>query len=114
MAAAPVVDPARWWKALNDAELDSLVERAIKANPDLEIALARLQSARTFEIGVIGHALPGADATGGGGKGTGADLSRGRSGPELVSADTTHGLSQVSEVAGFEVFGSPRSVLVAD
>lgn len=101
-ATAPAVDPARWWRSLNDAELDSLIERAIKANPDLQIALTRLQAARTFESAIIGRALPSAEATAGGGKGTGTDLSRGRAGPELISADTTHGLSQVSEVAGFD------------
>jgi NodT family efflux transporter outer membrane factor (OMF) lipoprotein len=101
-ATTPAVDPARWWRTLNDAELDSLIERAIKANPDLEIALARLQAARTFESGIVGRALPSVEATAGGGKGTGTDLSRGRAGPELSSADTTHGLSQVSAVAGFD------------
>ena len=118
-ATGPAVDPARWWRALNDAELESLIDRAIKSNPDLEIALARLQAARTFESGVVGHALPTVEATAGGGKGTGTDLSRGRAGPGLVSADTTHGLSQVSEVAGFEavweldVFGRYRREIQA-
>lgn len=117
--AAPAVDVARWWRALNDAELDSLVDRAIKSNPDLEIALARLQAARTFESGVVGRALPTVEATAGGGKGTGTDLARGRAGPELVSADTTHGLSQVTELAGFEavweldVFGRYRREIQA-
>jgi NodT family efflux transporter outer membrane factor (OMF) lipoprotein len=118
-AATPVVDPTRWWRALNDQELDSLIERAIKSNPDLEIALARLQAARTFESAVVGRALPTVVATAGGGKGTGTDLARGRAGPGLVSADTTRGLSQVSELAGFEavweldVFGRYRREIQA-
>lgn len=37
---------AQWWKSLNDAELNSLVERALAANPDLDAARARLRSAR--------------------------------------------------------------------
>ena len=54
-AHAPTApDPATWWRALNDPELDSLVERAIKSNPDLEIALTRLQQARNYEAVVVG------------------------------------------------------------
>src|SRR3974390_2563322 len=45
--AAPAPDLATWWHALQDPVLDSLVERAVKANPDVEIALSRLQAART-------------------------------------------------------------------
>ena len=75
-AAAP--DPATWWHALNDPELDSLVERAIKSNPDLEIALTRLQQARNYEAVVAGHALPEVDASGAAAKGTGNDLTKGR------------------------------------
>ena len=37
---------------------DSLVDRALESNLDLEIALTRLQEARTQEIVVIGEALP--------------------------------------------------------
>src|SRR5690242_14865352 len=48
-AGHETIDPAKWWHALNDAELDSLIDRAIQANPSLEIALTRLQEARTFE-----------------------------------------------------------------
>ncbi|MGB6543798.1 MAG: hypothetical protein WBF03_23355, partial [Xanthobacteraceae bacterium] len=29
------VDPARWWRALHDGELNSLIERAIAASPTL-------------------------------------------------------------------------------
>jgi len=59
-----------WWKSLRDPELDSLVDRAIESNLDLEIALTRLQEARTQELVVIGEALPASGATGGGGIGT--------------------------------------------
>ena len=63
-----------WWKSLCDPELDSLVDRAIESNLDLEIALTRLQEARTQELVVIGEALPASGATGGGGIGTGTNL----------------------------------------
>src|SRR3978361_2571109 len=47
-AARPVagVDLAQWWRSFRDPHLVSLVERSIAANPDLAIALARLQHDR--------------------------------------------------------------------
>src|SRR5271155_2403340 len=33
------VDVAQWWKVLDDETLNGLIDRAIKANPQLEIAL---------------------------------------------------------------------------
>lgn len=68
-AAGADVDLSTWWRALNDEELNSLVERAIKSNFDLAIALDRLQQARTYEVAVIGHALPEVDASGAAGRG---------------------------------------------
>ena len=112
-------DLASWWNALNDEELDSLIDRAVQANPDIEVALARLQAARTFEIGVIGRALPEAAASGAAGRGTGSDLTRGRASPGLVSADNTHALTQISEIGGFDavweldVFGKYRREIQA-
>ena len=41
-------DLTQWWRALHDTELDSLIARALEANLDLEIALERLQAARTL------------------------------------------------------------------
>ena len=35
-----------WWKQFNDAELDSLIDRALQSNLSLHIALARVQEAR--------------------------------------------------------------------
>ncbi len=49
------------------AELDSLVERAVKSNLDMEMALDRLQQARAYEAVIMGYALPEVDASGGGG-----------------------------------------------
>ena len=40
--AAAGVDLAAWWRSLDDVELNSLVERAVKSNLDLQIALDRL------------------------------------------------------------------------
>jgi NodT family efflux transporter outer membrane factor (OMF) lipoprotein len=110
----PPVDLATWWRALNDAELDSLVERAVKSNLDLEIALDRLQQARTYEAVVLGHALPDVDASAAAGRGTGSDLTKGRADAGLRSADTGTGLQQISTIAGFDavwqldIFGKYR------
>ena len=96
------VDPAKWWHALNDVQLDSLIDRAIQANPGLEIALTRLQEARTFETVVAGRALPDLEASAGAGRGTGTNLARGRIAPPLNAASNTTGLRHVTSIAGFD------------
>ena len=102
--ATPVSAPdlATWWRALDDAELDSLVERAIRSNPDLQIALTRLQQARTYETGIVGAALPEVDASAAAGRGTGSDLTKGRADQALRSADNGTGLQHINTIAGFD------------
>ena len=113
-AAATAVDPAQWWHALNDPELDSLIERAVRANPDIEIALTRLQEARTAQAGLASSLLPEAGAGAGAAHGTGSDLTRGRAPQALVAADNTAGLGSIQQVVGFDagweidVFGKYR------
>lgn len=108
------VDLATWWRALNDDELNSLVDRAIKSNLDLQIALDRLQQARTYEAVVLGDALPAVDASAGAGRGTGSDLTKGRADPYLRSADSGAGVQQINTIAGFsavwelDIFGKYR------
>jgi NodT family efflux transporter outer membrane factor (OMF) lipoprotein len=117
--ATPAIDLATWWRTLDDSELNSLVERAIKSNLDLDIALTRLQQARTYEAVVAGHALPEVNASASEGRGTGSDLSRGRADQALRSADNASGLEQINTVAGFDavweidVFGKYRRALEA-
>jgi NodT family efflux transporter outer membrane factor (OMF) lipoprotein len=118
-AAAAPVDLAAWWHALKDPELDSLIARAISGNPDVLIALDRLQAARTYEAAVIGTVLPEAGASIGGGRGTGSDLTRGRAGGALRSGADTAGLKQINVVGGFDalweldVFGKYRREIEA-
>jgi NodT family efflux transporter outer membrane factor (OMF) lipoprotein len=125
-AAAPLakgdgrgVDPAKWWRALHDGELNSLIERAIAASPTLEIALDRLQQARAQEAVLIGAALPSLEASAGGGWGTGSDLARGRASAPLVSAENGVGVSQIANIVGFDagweidVFGKFRRAIEA-
>jgi NodT family efflux transporter outer membrane factor (OMF) lipoprotein len=113
------IDQALWWHALHDAQLDSLIERAIAGNPDLAIALDRLQAARTYEAAIIGTVLPVAGASAGAGRGTGSDLARGRAAQSLVSADNTAGLKHINEIGGFDavweldIFGRYRREIEA-
>ena len=115
----PGPDLATWWRSLNDPELNSLVERAVTANPDVLVALTRLQQARTYETVVLGHALPEVDASGAAARGTGSDLARGRAAQPLVSADNSAGLQHINSIGGFEsaweldLFGRVRRELEA-
>ena len=115
----PVVDAAEWWKALNDPELNSLIDRALKGNHDLEIALHRMQEAQMQEAVILGTALPGLGASTGGGAGTGSDLARGRVSGPLVAAEDTGSARQVTYIAGFDaaweldLFGKYRRMIEA-
>lgn len=57
------IDPATWWVVFGDPELDGLVTRALKGNPNIAIAASRVRQARLQEI--IAHASdkPTIDAT---------------------------------------------------
>jgi NodT family efflux transporter outer membrane factor (OMF) lipoprotein len=113
------VDLAVWWQALNDSELNSLVERAVRSNLDLEVALDRLQQARTYEAVVTGAALPSVDASAAAGRGTGTDSTKGRADQILRSADTSSGIKQINTLAGFsamwelDLFGKFRREIEA-
>src|SRR5579862_3184464 len=90
-----------WWHALQDPELDSLVQRAVDGNPDLMVALDRLQAARELEAAVLGSVLPVAQASASAARGTGSDLTRGRASQTLISADNTSGFAHINEIGGF-------------
>lgn len=116
--AGPPVDLARWWESFHDAELTSLVGRAIAANLDLQTAITRLQEAETYRAGVLGALFPEVGAAGAAGNGTGSDLSRGLVPAPLSSADNTDG-SSIKRVGGFaggmqiDLFGQLRRELEA-
>jgi len=57
------IDPARWWSAFGDPQLDGLVERALKDNPDIAVAVSRVRQARLQEIGARAAGKPTVDAT---------------------------------------------------
>lgn len=118
-APPPVVDMTQWWHALGDPELDSLVERAIVQNPDVLIALDRLQAARVFETASFGALLPTAGASAAAARGTGSDLTRGRAAQPLIAADDTAGYQHINVIAGFDavwqldIFGKYRREIEA-
>jgi NodT family efflux transporter outer membrane factor (OMF) lipoprotein len=118
-AGAPPVELARWWQCLNDPELDSLVSRAIEANLDLGIALARVQEARTKVAGAVGQALPSVIGSEGAGWGTGQDPTRSRVANELRSGENGTGLNQVNQGVGvytdweIDLFGKFRREIEA-
>jgi NodT family efflux transporter outer membrane factor (OMF) lipoprotein len=108
-----------WWQSLHDPLLDSLVSRAIESNLDLEIALTRIQVARTQELVVIGEMLPSSEADAGGAAGTGTNMTTGRASPALRSAESATNLVKRTVVGGFDaaweldVFGKFRRELEA-
>lgn len=60
----PPADYQAWWTFFNDSELNSLVDRAVKNNPDITAAIARVMEARA-QRGVVASGLfPEIDATG--------------------------------------------------
>lgn len=104
-AAPPSTQPAEitdWWKSFGDLELDSLIDRAIVANFDLEIALTRLQEARTAEVVVEGGALPELEASGGAARGSGTNSTKGRVSGPLNAGTNTTGLKEITQVVGFD------------
>lgn len=58
--AAPTV--AQWWSALGDTTLDELERRALAANPNVQVAEARLKQARASLRLERANALPSANA----------------------------------------------------
>lgn len=117
--ASASVDLTQWWHALKDPELDSLVDRAIQANPDIEIALTRLQEVRAYEAVLVGDALPQVAASGFSGRGTGSDLTKAGAAPALRAADNKGDLPQIRQLAGFsasweiDLFGGYRRAIEA-
>lgn len=53
-----------WWRALGDAQLDTLVDAALAHNPDVRAAQARLRQARAQLAGQQAKALPKVSADG--------------------------------------------------
>lgn len=93
-----------WWTLFDDPRLDDLIQRAIAANPDLKIAVARIQQARA-QYRITSAALtPAVDASG-----TYAHTRRSENAGGS-NAGTTQDLYQAGFDAGWEldIFGGAR------
>ena len=101
-ATAHSAEFVRWWQTLHDPHLNALVERAVVSNPDIEIALTRVQEARSQEIVVIGAALPMVGGSAAIATGSGTDLTKGREAQSVRAGDSTTGLKSISRIAGFD------------
>ena len=103
--AAQAVDLAHWWEALADPELNGLLRKAVASNLDLQVAVARLQQARTAEALFAGTALPSLNFSGVAGVGTGTSQARGGQidGP-LDAASNASGLRQITHALGVDTF----------
>ncbi|MCL5278485.1 MAG: efflux transporter outer membrane subunit [Planctomycetes bacterium] len=63
LTAAPP-SMVQWWTVFNDAQLDALVDRAIRSNRNLRLAEARILQARAQRIVAAAAGLPMLNATG--------------------------------------------------
>lgn len=74
-AAEAAVDPSfdlhLWWTRFNDADLTSLVERAVRSNVDLRVAEARVREVRALRGVVAADRLPQVEAVAEGSAATG-------------------------------------------
>ncbi|MGH7995244.1 MAG: efflux transporter outer membrane subunit [Opitutaceae bacterium] len=61
-----------WWTTFHDPTLDSLIERALRNNRDLQVAASRIREARWERVVAAGGLLPNLDATGGYDRGLGS------------------------------------------
>jgi len=114
------VDLRQWWRSLRDRELDSLVDRALTSNLDLEIALTRILEAQTRIVVTSAQALPRVSATGGGGGGTGTDETKGRTDSVFRAAQNSTGLQSITQSGGLvadwelDLFGRVRRLVEAE
>ncbi|WP_174284841.1 efflux transporter outer membrane subunit [Sphingomonas bacterium] len=62
VAPGSTVDPSTWWTAFGDPQLTDLVQRALKGNPDVQIAASRVRQARLQIIVARSQGLPQVNA----------------------------------------------------
>ena len=102
---------ADWWKGFGDAQLNALMEQALKNNPTLHLAAARVARAQAAVAGVGGNELPQV--------GFGADLTRQLFSanfiypPPLGGAVMETGTVQAQANWELDLFGKNRTALEA-
>ncbi|WP_319588891.1 efflux transporter outer membrane subunit [uncultured Desulfobulbus sp.] len=92
----------RWWAQFKDPVLDSLITRAVTANPDIKIAETRIREARAQRGIAVAGGLPSLDI--------GASAINSRRSEHVSSGGQTQDLFQANFDAGWEidVFGGNR------
>jgi NodT family efflux transporter outer membrane factor (OMF) lipoprotein len=60
---ASAAETSSWWTSFNDAELNSLIQRAVKTNLDLRVSEARLRQARAVRGASVADFAPTIDTT---------------------------------------------------
>jgi len=98
------VKVVEWWRTFHDAELNSLIERAVQANLDLRIAEGRVREARATRSGALWDFGPTINSSTGYTRQKGA-LQRQSSGLHDTNLDASWEI---------DVFGSKRRTLEAD
>ena len=101
---ADSVNMERWWTQFNDSELNSLVDRAVKSNLDLQSAAERIHAARASVGIATGGLLPTVDGYG--------SYSRAGGGRTPWASQWTAGLDAAWEIDFFG--GIRRSLEQAD
>jgi len=98
--------PGRWWELFGSPQIDALVERALRANPDLQTAQAALRVARENFLAQRGALYPQVTA----GLTTSRNKNSAAVAPPLASNAEYYGLStaQVSVSYTPDVFGAVR------
>ncbi len=65
LQTSKTIDLKKYWQSFGDAELNTLINKALKSNLDIKIALARVDQARSERRGVRAELFPTVNATGG-------------------------------------------------
>ncbi len=112
-------DNGQWWRSFGDAELNALIDRAVRANLDIAIALARVQEARERDAAAVGSLLPTLGLAGGAARGSGNESVKGRIPSSLDAGTNGRGMEEITGVVGFDAvweldfFGKYQRVLEA-
>ena len=99
----------KWWSAYHSSEIDSLVERALSNNPNIEVASANLKAAQENVTAQRGLFFPSVQA--------GYNASRQNTGtvlsPPLASGDTLYNLHTAQLSVGFvpDIFGGNQRLV---
>jgi NodT family efflux transporter outer membrane factor (OMF) lipoprotein len=114
---------ALWWHALEDPDLDRLVDQALAAAPDLDLARARLRQARASRAQAAGAYYPSLTASAGASR-SGGTTATGTSGTGSIGGTGSFGQLEQSGTlyqAGFDASweidlfgGTRRSVEAAE